>query len=239
MRYMMKIIYDGTNFSGWQKQENATTIQGTLENALKILLKEDISCVASGRTDAKVSAYLQPVHFDTTKMIDKTKLKNSLNGILPQDIKVLNIVETNLHARFSAKKKTYLYKMYISNVDLPLLKDALKISPTIDIKLMKKFIKKLKGTHDFSGFKASGSEVETNVRTIYKAKLVKKGMYLLFYITGNGFLYKMVRNIVGTMLNVGEKRIDFNFLKQHLFDDYKSTFTAKPDFLYLLNVEYQ
>ena len=127
----------------------------------------------------------------------------------------------------------------MSNIDLPLLKDALKISPNIDIKLMKKFIKMLKGTHDFSGFKASGSEVETNVRTIYKVKLVKNGLYLMFYITGNGFLYKMVRNIVGTMINVGEKKIDFNYLKQHLFDDYKSTFTAKPDFLYLLNVEYR
>lgn len=235
----MNITYDGTNFSGWQKQENASTIQGALEQALKIILKEDINCVASGRTDAKVSAYLQPVHFDTTKMVDTKKLKHSLNGILPQDIKVLDVVETNLHARFSAKKKTYLYKMYMSNLDLPLLKDALKISPNIDIKLMKKFIKMLKGTHDFSGFKASGSEVETNVRTIYKVKLVKNGLYLMFYITGNGFLYKMVRNIVGTMINVGEKKIDFNYLKQHLFDDYKSTFTAKPDFLYLLNVEYR
>ncbi len=235
----MNITYDGANFSGWQKQENASTIQSALEQALKIILKEDINCVASGRTDAKVSAYLQPVHFDTKKMVDTKKLKHSLNGILPQDIKVLDVVETNLHARFSTKKKTYLYKMYMSNIDLPLLKDALKISPNIDIKLMKKFIKMLKGTHDFSGFKASGSEVETNVRTIYKVKLVKNGLYLMFYITGNGFLYKMVRNIVGTMINVGEKKIDFNYLKQHLFDDYKSTFTAKPDFLYLLNVEYR
>lgn len=235
----MNITYYGANFSGWQRQENATTIQATLENALKIILKEDINCVASGRTDAKVSAYLQPVHFDTTQMVDLSKLKHSLNGILPQDIKVLDIVETNLHARFSAKKKTYLYKMYVSDVDLPLYKDALKILPNIDIKLMKKFIKMLKGSHDFEGFKASGSEVESNVRTIYKTKLVRQGRYLLFYITGNGFLYKMVRNIVGTMINVGEKKIDFNYLKQHLFDDYKSVFTAKPDFLYLLNVEYK
>ena len=103
---------------------------------------------------------------------------------------------------------------------------------------MKKFLKLIVGTHDFAGFRASGSETETSERTIYKAKLVSEGQYLNFYVTGNGFLYKMVRNIVGTMLKVGEEKINLKDLKNSLFTTYKCTNTAKPEFLYMMNVEY-
>ena len=103
---------------------------------------------------------------------------------------------------------------------------------------MKKFLKMIVGTHDFKGFQASGSETETTVRTIYSAKLKKENQYLNLYITGNGFLYKMVRNIVGTMLKIGEGKINLNELKPTLFFNFKAINTAKPEFLYLLNVEY-
>ena len=234
----MIVSYDGKNYSGFQKQKNNITIQEKLENALKLITKKEVNCVASGRTDAKVSAFFQPVHFDIETNLNTQKFLHSINGILPDDIKVLSIVQTDLHARFSPKRKTYLYKMYISNVAQPLYSDALQISPNLNMKNMKKFLKLIVGTHDFIGFRASGGVNETTVRTIYKAKLKKQGTHLNFYVTGNGFLYKMVRNIVGTMLKVGEGKITLKDLKQILFSTYKSTHTAKPEYLYLFNVKY-
>lgn len=238
MRYLMIVQYNGLNYNGFQKQKSGNTIQNHLENALKTILKEDVQTTGSGRTDAKVSAYIQPVHFDIEKKIDTQKVLYSLNGLLPSDIKVLSLIESSLHARFDAKQKTYCYKMYVSNVDLPLYNNALRINTILNFKEMKKFLKLLIGTHDFKGFQASGSETETTTRKIYSAKLKKENQYLNLYITGNGFLYKMVRNIVGTMLKVGEGKLNLKELKPTLFTTFKATNTAKPEFLYLLNVEY-
>ena len=239
MRYLMIVTYNGKNYSGYQVQKNSNTIQQELQNAIQTITKQKISCIASGRTDAGVSAYFQPVHFDIDKTLDKQKFLRSINGILPEDIRVLSISETTLHARFSAKKKTYLYKMYVSDVELPLYSDALQISPNLNFKEMNRFIKAIIGTHDFIGFRASGAKNETTVRTIYSAKLKAQDKYLYFTITGNGFLYKMVRNIVGTMLKIGENKISFNDIKKQLFTEFKAKNTAKPDFLYLLNVFYK
>lgn len=238
MRYLMIVQYNGLKYNGFQKQNNGNTIQNFLEDALKTILKTEINTVGSGRTDAKVSAFIQPVHFDVEKQLDAKKVLNSLNGILPSDIKVLSLIESNIHARFDAKRKTYCYKMYVSNVELPLYSNALKISPNLDFKAMKKFLHIIVGTHDFAGFRSSGSETETSVRTIFKVKLKKENQYLNLYITGNGFLYKMVRNIVGTMLKVGEHKLNLKEIKNTLFTTFKATNTAKPEFLYLLNVEY-
>ena len=234
----MIVQYNGLNYNGFQKQNNGNTIQNLLENALKTVLKEEVQTTGSGRTDAKVSAYMQPVHFDIENEINSQKTLNSLNGILPYDIKVLTLIESNIHARFDAKQKTYCYKMYVSNVDLPLYSNALRICSHLDFKAMNQFLKLIIGTHDFKGFQASGSETETSVRTIYSAKLKKENQYVNFYITGNGFLYKMVRNIVGTMLKVGEGKLNLKELKQSLFTKFKATNTAKPEFLYMMNVEY-
>ena len=234
----MIVQYNGLNYNGFQKQNNKNTIQDKLEETLSVILKEQVQCTGSGRTDAKVNAYFQPVHFDTEKEINTQKVLFSLNGILPNDIKVISLVESNLHARFDAKNKTYVYKMYTSNVELPLNNNALKISPDLNFKEMKKFLKLITGTHDFKGFMASGSAVESTVRTIYKAKLIKEGLSLTLKIKGNGFLYKMVRNIVGTMLKIGEGKLTINELKPTLFTTFKAVHTAKPEFLYLYNVEY-
>lgn len=238
MRYLMIVQYNGRNYNGFQKQKNGKTIQDELENALKIITKQDVNCVGSGRTDAMVSAYMQPVHFDIEKELNTEKVLHSLNGILNEDIKVLSLKPTNIHARFDSKKKTYCYKMYVSNIDLPLYNNSLRINPDLDFKAMKKFLKLIKGTHDFKGFQASGSPRETTVRTIYSAKLKTSGNYLNFYIIGNGFLYKMVRNIVGTMLKIGEHKIELKELKTTLFTTYKCQTTAKPEFLYMMNVQY-
>ena len=238
MRYLMIVQYNGLNYNGFQKQHNRNTIQDKLEEALLTITKENVNCVGSGRTDAKVNAYFQPVHFDIEKEINTEKVLYSLNGILPNDIKVLQLVKSDIHARFDAKNKTYVYKMYVSNVDLPLYSNALQISPSLNLKEMKKFLKILVGSHDFKGFMASGSEVEGTVRTIYNAKLIKEGAYLNLHIKGNGFLYKMVRNIVGTMLKIGEGKLNLKEIQPTLFTTFKAVHTAKPEFLYLYNVNY-
>lgn len=239
MRYLMIVQYDGRKYSGWQRQENAVTIQQILEEKLQVLLKQKVDCVASGRTDAGVSAYFQPVHFECDKAIERDKFLRSINGLLPDEIKVLSVVESELHARFSSKKKTYVYKMYVSKIDLPLYSSALRVEPDLDFKLMKKFCRLLVGRHDFVGFRASGGVNESTVRTIYSAKLVRDGVNLTFYITGDGFLYKMVRNIVGTVLEIGKHKLNFDEVKAGLFKTFKARHTAKPEHLFLLNVDYE
>ena len=235
----MNLTYNGKSFNGFQKQKNTdNTIQSIVENAIKTIVKEEVSITASGRTDAGVSAYCQPVHFDVAKEIDLNKFIRSMNGILPSEVRVLNLKPTNLHARFDAKNKTYVYKMYMSNFVHPLIPDALQVSIDINVKQMQKFSKLLIGIHDFVGFRASGGVNETTTRTIYSAKLIQNKNFLTFKIKGNGFLYKMVRNIVGTMIKVGEGKLSLSELKSTMFTSFKATNTAKAEYLSLLEVQY-
>lgn len=240
MRYLLTITYDGENYAGWQKQLKEKTVQGEIENALKILLKEEVNVIGSGRTDAKVSALGQMAHFDTNVKIDNlSKFVYSLNGILENDIKILDIKETDLHARFSAKKKTYLYKMYKSDIDLPLKHKSLRIDENINVKLMVHCGKLLIGEHDFKNFCASGSEVESTVRTVYSVDIVENKEDIEFYITGNGFLYKMVRNIVGLLLEVGSGKISKEEFLTVAFGDKKFSKKTVPGFaLCLFELEY-
>lgn len=242
MKYLLTITYDGENYAGWQKQLNTKTIQGEIENALKVLLKEDVKLVGSGRTDAGVSALGQVAHFDTEKQIDNiSKFTYSLNGILPNDIKILKMEETDIHARFSAKEKTYLYKLYKSNIELPLMHKSLRIDEDVNVNIMQECAKLLVGEHDFKNFCASGSEVESTVRKIYKIKFVENHFdnSIEFYITGNGFLYKMVRNIVGLLLEVGGGKISKEEFLEIAFGDKKNSKKTAPSFaLHLYNVLY-
>lgn len=242
MRYLLTITYDGGNYAGWQKQVNEKTIQGELENALKILLKEDVNLVGSGRTDSGVSALCQVAHFDTSVKIENfSKFVYSLNGILEKDIKVLDMKETDLHARFSAKKKTYLYKMYKSNIDLPLKHKSLRIDEDTNVEAIKECLGCLTGEHDFKNFCSSGSEVENTVRKIYNTKLVEEynDNGIEIYITGNGFLYKMVRNIVGLLLEVGKGKITKQEFLDIAFGDNEYNKKTAPAFaLCLYNVLY-
>lgn len=239
MKYLLTITYDGTNFAGFQKQKRGErTIQTELENALKILSKQDIAVVASGRTDAGVHAYNQVVHFECDEIKDFNKFLHSLNGILPNDIKVKSIQPTQIHARFSAKKKTYLYKMYISDVDLPLYDKMARIPTDCNIEAMKSAGKELVGEHDFANFCASGSEVKSTIRKIYSIKWKQSGEYLEFYITGNGFLYKMVRNIIGSLIEVGKGRISLKEYPTFAFGEFTKRHTAPANALFLYDVKY-
>ena len=239
MKYLLVVSYNGTNFAGFQRQKKGErTIQEELEKALKIFLKQDVCVVASGRTDSGVHAYNQVCHIECDEIDNFYKFVRSMNGILPDDVKVKSIKETKLHARFSAKRKTYLYKMYISDIDLPLYDNFLRVPSTIDFDGMKQASEILIGEHDFANFCASGSEVQSTVRTIYDIKWKKIGEELHFYITGNGFLYKMVRNIVGLLIELGKGKIDIKQFKDYAFGDLNKKFTAPAKALYLYNVKY-
>ena len=239
MKYLLTISYNGTNFAGFQRQKKGErTIQEELEKALKILLKQDIVVVASGRTDSGVHAYNQVCHIECDEIKDFYKFVRSMNGILPSDVKVKDIKETKLHARFSAKRKTYLYKMYVSDIDLPLYDKFLRLPTSINFEYMKETSQLLVGEHDFAKFCASGSEVQSTIRTIYSIKWKKVGEELHFYITGNGFLYKMVRNIVGLLIELGKGKISYNQFKEYAFGNLNKKFTAPSKALYLFNVKY-
>lgn len=235
----MTIQYNGGNYSGWQVQPGCKTIQEEIEKAIEIATKCKVRVIGSGRTDAGVNAYCQVAHFDIEKSLDEQKVVYSLNGILDKDIRILSIEKSDLHARFSAKKKTYLYKMYKSNIVLPLKFKSLRIDPCVNIEIMKECAGVLVGEHDFKNFCASHSAVETTVRRIYSCKIKTKGDDIEFYVTGNGFLYKMVRNIIGLLLEAGKGKITKTQFEEFAFGDGKMKWTAPSENLYLYNVKYK
>lgn len=210
-RIKLVVQYDGTLFCGWQLQPEKRTVQGEIEKVLEFLLKEKVRLYASGRTDSGVSAYAQVCHFDTEVTINEKKLCDSLNALLPDDVAVLSCekVSDEFDSRFSVKKKTYQYRFYVSKYTLPLLdKTALRINDYADIALMNKACKDFIGTHDFASFVAAKSGKTDFVRTIYDAKIIEIGDGVFaFEVTGNGFLYNMVRIMFGTLLKVAYKKI--------------------------------
>lgn len=212
---LLTVSYDGTNFCGYQVQPNKRTVQSELENAITLVTGEAVKTVASGRTDSGVHAYGQAVNFKTYSTIPAEKFATALNTVLPGDVKVLSSekVPLDFNARFSAKRKTYEYSCYVSSVIKP-LKDrySTRIQTEVDINLIENACKVLVGEHDFKCFLSSGSSVKTTTRTIYEATVVKNGENLTFTFTGNGFLYNMVRIMVGTLLDIGAGKKDLSSL---------------------------
>ena len=159
-RFKLVVQYDGTEFSGFQVQPEKRTVQGELEKVLEFLVGEKVRIYASGRTDTGVSAFAQVCHFDTEKKIDAKKLEVSLNGLLPADVAALKVEKVGLEfdSRFSAKKKTYQFRFYVSRYELPLLeRQAVRINDYADVSKMNEACKFLIGTHDFSSFVAAKS----------------------------------------------------------------------------------
>ena len=219
MRVLLTISYDGTDFCGYQIQPNGRTVEEELEKALFKLTKQQIKTYASGRTDSGVHALCQKVHFDTSATIPAESFAPALNAILPSDLKVLKSkkVSDSFNARYSAKKKTYKYSLYVGDFEEPIVsRYKTLISKMPDIALMKACAKAIEGTHDFKAFMASGSSVKDTVRTVYSIKTVKKGRFIDIYVTGNGFLYNMVRIISGAMVAVGEGKLDVKEVEKTL-----------------------
>lgn len=222
MRIKLTLEYDGTNYCGWQIQPNGVTVQQQIENAVLAVTGEKVSVTASGRTDSGVHALGQVAHFDTNSSIPPERFAPALNSALPSDVRVLKstLVSEEFHSRFSAKKKTYAYKFYVSDVIRPLTdRYAAFVAFPLDFAAMKRVCELFIGTKDFRAFMATGSEVSDTVRTVYDAKITLSddGVFT-FTVTGNGFLYNMVRIMAGTLVAAGEGKIS----RQNVLDAFSS-----------------
>ena len=203
------IEYDGTNYAGWQQQKNGITIHETLRKAIERVVTEDITLQGSGRTDAGTHAVGQVANFKTKSNIPIYNLVQAINSYLPKDIVVKSAkkVPEKFHSRYSAKSKTYRYTILNSNIRNAIGRNyCLHYSTYLDIEKMRKASKVLLGKHDFSAFK-SKSDVISSVRTMMKLEIKKKGRLLVFTVEADGFLYKMVRSIVGTLIEVGKGKM--------------------------------
>jgi tRNA pseudouridine38-40 synthase len=206
-RYKCIISYDGSGFSGYQVQPNKRTVQSVLEAALTKMHKgEPVKVAGSGRTDANVHAKGQVIHFDSPLIIPAERWEKALISLLPGDISVRTVVPVteSFHARFDAKGKEYRYVLHLSQKRDPFLRNfAYQYPFPLNLKDMEQASKLLLGTHDFSSFCASKTEVEDKIRTIESIDFTHKEEFLTIRFVGNGFLYNMVRILVGTLLEIG------------------------------------
>ncbi len=213
MRYVLKIAYDGTAYAGWQRQKNALSVQEAMENALQTALNLDRRITASGRTDAGVHAAGQVCHFDAELTVPPERMPDCLNRHLPPDIRVMEgwLGEEGFDSNRSAKRKTYCYSLYVANRDMPLKERyAVRIESAPSLERLQAVAKLFEGEKDFKAFCASGSSVKTTVRTVYEVRVEEGESYggrdLKIYVTGNGFLYNMVRTIAGELLDIADGR---------------------------------
>lgn len=248
MRIKLVVSYDGTMYNGFQLQKDKITVQGELQSALKKLYSSDIIVYSSGRTDKGVHAYNQVMHYDTEKDIDPVKIVSALKFYLPQDIRAVSatVVDDSFNARVSAKSKTYFYDIYFSDIESPFLENrALRVDKKFyDTEKIKSVLDVFIGRHDFTNFRAIGSSAKTTVRKVIGLELEETELYcnkaIRLKITADGFLYKMVRIIVGSILRVVTGVITKNDLINALNNPHQEfkKVTAPPHGLYLANVTY-
>ena len=243
MRVLLTVEYKGTAYCGWQRQKNALSVQEVLAKAYFDLTGEKVTMHGSGRTDAGVHALAQRVHFDTLAAIPPDRIPFALNPLLPCDVKVTEArqVPEDFNARFDVKRKTYIYKFYVSPHESPLLYDyAAHLVTPPDMEKMKECADRIVGEHDFKPFQATGGHVKSTVRTVYSIDIEQKGKEYSIKVEGNGFLYNMVRIIAGTIYWCGIGKIPpSNVDEAFRTGDRKllgKTLEAKG--LYLAKVEY-
>ncbi|NLW55887.1 MAG: tRNA pseudouridine(38-40) synthase TruA [Firmicutes bacterium] len=240
----LTLAYDGTDFCGFQRQaQGERTVQSELEKALARLTGSVPKLIAAGRTDSGVHAKGQVVNFQTTSRIPTARWTAALNSCLPPDLVVWQAEEVPLefHARYGAKSKTYQYIVSCRRwPDVFLRRYSYHWPGVLDLKAMGRAAAQLVGEHDFRGFAAAGSTVKTTVRRLYRAEVERRGEEIYFTFQGNGFLYKMVRNMVGTLLLIGERKAA-PLLVEEIFahgDRQAAGPTAPPQGLTLVSVEY-
>lgn len=238
-----EIEYIGTNYCGFQKQKNAVTIESVLEEAIFKATSNVVKLIGSGRTDAGVHAIGQVVNFFVDTNIPAENLAKIINKYLPDDIKVKNTkeVSSDFNARYSAKKKTYLYKVKTGDSISVFEKNFYGYyNYEVNMLLLKQVLKEIEGTHDFKAFMSTGSNVNDTIRTIYKTKATRCKDTINIEVTGDGFLYNMVRIIVGTVLMIASSRLPYNNIKLMLKNGDRKLGgkTFAPQGLYLKKVCY-
>jgi len=242
--FKLVLRYDGANYHGWQLQRDVCTVQGVVEEAIERVAGVKARVHASGRTDAGVHARGQVVHFKAQTDISPRALKARLNESLPRDIRVLSVEEAPLsfHSRYDASSKVYRYSILNCRIaGRYTARSAHVFSPKLDLDRMQSAARYLVGTHDFSSFGVNpGREVESATRTIKRLELTRQGHYIFVEVEADGFLYKMVRSIVGTLLKVGAGKIEPEEMPAILEsrDRCRAGPTAPPHGLCLLEVKY-
>ncbi len=241
--HKITLMYKGTDFSGWQIQKNARTIQEEVEKAFSVILRQKIEIVGASRTDAGVHAenYVAHSFFDTD--IENERILLGVNAILPCDIKVKAIenCDDDFHSRYSAKSKTYIYRIDVSkHGDVFKMPYVWRYKYPLDYSEMEKCPKYFLGKHDFSAFMSKGGQAKTFERTIYECTLSKEDDIITMKIRGDGFLYNMVRIIAGTILSVGKGYLNARDIPEIILskERKKSGITAPPEGLMLYEIEY-
>ena len=246
MRYLMTFSYDGSKYSGYQKQPKKKTIQSEIEKVLKKINSEQkVDIHASGRTDAGVHALNQKAHFDMDAKMSPDKLKHSINCLLPKDIYIKDIKEVNddFHARFNVKAKEYVYKINMGEYN-PLERNYVyQYNNRLDVTEIERAMKYLEGTHNFKSFTKTDEEKDDYVRTLSQTNLIrdlKDVNKITLVFVGTGFLRYMVRNMVGTLIEVGEGKRKSEDIITILKEQNRTHAgkTAAPEGLYLKNVFY-
>ncbi len=242
-RIALLVQYDGTLFNGWQVQNSGTTIQGEIERALGVFLREECRTVAAGRTDAGVHALGQVVHFDCTKEIDLRRLCIGLNGILDNNISVRNAfsVPPDFSARFGAVGREYLYLIYNAPLRSPFMRyRAMWVPGNLDVEYLRKASQYLIGEMDFSSFCKKKSADQNTVRRIDEFEISRSDEMVALRIRGNAFLHNMIRIIAGTLLEMHRENRDPEYILEIIkgTDRDLGGFTAPAYGLYLKKVEY-
>ena len=246
MRNIKLIIeYDGKEFNGWQKQPDKLNIQGNIEKAIEEITKEKVELTASGRTDRGVHALGQVANFRTNSELPIEKFPIAINTYLKKSIRILSAeeVDEKFHSRLTCKKKTYRYIINNTKYGTAIYRNLeTHIPMKLDVEKMKEAIKYFKGEHDFKAFKASGTSSKSSIRTIFKAEVIKMPNDRIYIeLTGNGFLYNMVRIISGTLVEVGLGKIEPSEIEKIIKSKKRENAgkTLPPEGLYLVNVEYE
>jgi tRNA pseudouridine38-40 synthase len=244
--FNFKIIieYDGASYHGWQRQKNANTVQAEIEAAIKKITKKQVSIIGSGRTDAGVHAFGQVANFLCATKLSCHVLKKALNSVLPKDIVIKECKKAadDFHARFCAKSKIYNYCILNSETKSAIFRNnCWSIKKKLNLDNMKKAASLLIGTHDFKAFEGAGSSVKTSVRTVLRLEIIKQSDYIIFEFKASGFLRHMVRNIVGTLVDVGLCKISIQNFKDILKSKNRNNagITAPAHGLFLMKVFYE
>ena len=244
-KVLLTVSYDGTNYFGWQKQKDSSmpTIQGELEKACTYLFKQEIECVGASRTDRGVHALGQRATIVLNSTIPTEKIPFAIQSFLPKDIVIVEAQEVSedFHPRFDCIQKTYEYKIYNESFRNPLFRNYSEfIHKKLDILAMQEAAKNFIGTYDFKAFCAAGSSVKTTVRTIFDCNIRKEKEFIVIQVTGNGFLYNMVRILSGTLIYVGLGKINPNEIIPIIVskDRDKAGKTVGPQGLILKNIQY-